>query len=202
MHTIDILTNIVEQYQTLIYLFLFIGLLVEGEFVLIATGILLHIGALNFYFTLYFICLGLFCKTTLGYYLGRLIHSKWNHTKLLKYIEKRVLAVMPHFKRKPFWSIFISKFILGVNNIVIIFAGYQKINFEKYVKAEFTSTIVWAPALVSLGFFFSYAAFYMSQEIWRFSLIVLILTILFFSIDKLISWIYEMFEEFYHNNIQ
>ncbi len=202
MNTVTILTNIVDHYQTLIYLFLFLGLLIEGEFVLIASGILLHLGALNLYFTLYFICLGLLSKTTFGYYIGTLIHSRWNQTRLLKYIEKRVSNVMPHFKRKPFWSIFISKFILGVNNIVILFAGYQKINFRKYLKAEFFSTIIWAPALISLGYFFSYAALHVSREIWRFSSIVLVLTILFISFDKLLGWVYEIFEEFYHNHTQ
>jgi membrane protein DedA with SNARE-associated domain len=105
---------------------------------------------------------------------------------------------MPHFKQKPFWSIFISKFIMGVNNIVIIFSGYQKIDFRKYLKAEFFSTIIWVPILLSVGYFFSYTAIHVSREIWRFSFIILVLVILFIVFDKLISWIYETFEEFYH----
>ena len=76
----------------------------------------------------------------------------------MKYIEERVFNFMPHFDRKPFWSIFISKFIMGVNYLVIIFSGYKKINYKTYLKAEFFSTIIWAPLLLTIGYFFSYTA--------------------------------------------
>jgi len=128
-----------------------------------------------------------------------LMQDKWNHTKFFKYIEKRVSNIMPHFKQKPFWSIFISKFIM-INHFVIVFAGYQKINFKKYLKAELLSTVIWAPGLILLGYFFSYTAISVSHEIWRFLMIVLVLIIAFVLFDKLVSRIYEIFEEFYHNH--
>lgn len=199
MHTVNILKHLVENNQVLVYFFIFLGLIIEGEFILMFTGILLHLGALSFYFALIFVFLGVLSKTFLGYYLGSLIYDKWNHTKFLKYIEKHVLNIMPHFKRKPFWSIFISKFIMGINNIVIVFSGYQKINFKKYLKAEFYSTMIWVPALIFLGYLFSYTAIHISREIWKFSLIVLLLITVFVIFDKLIGWAYEIFEEFYDN---
>jgi membrane-associated protein len=197
MHTVKILTHLVQHHQILAYGLIFIGLVFEGEFVLISTGILAHLGALNFWFALGFIYAGGICKTFLGYYLGRLIHSKLHNTKILKYFEKRVFTVMPNFKKKPFWSIFISKFIMGINHIVIIFSGYQKIKLKKYLKAEGLSTLIWAPLLLSLGFFFSYTALNVSKEIWRFSLIILILVLAFIIIDKFIGWLYLIFQEFY-----
>ncbi|MEK7219283.1 MAG: VTT domain-containing protein [Patescibacteria group bacterium] len=197
MDTVNLLRNLIENYQGLVYFFIFLGLIVEGEFILLATGILFHLGALNVYYTLFFIILGLSSKTLLGYYIGSILRVKWEHTRFLKYLEKRVLSVMPHFKRKPFWSIFISKFIIGINNIVIIFAGYQKIFFKKYLKAEFCSTIIWAPALIWIGYFFSYTALHISREIWRFSVTVMVLTILFMLFDRLVGWVYGIFEEFY-----
>src|ERR1035437_5980422 len=119
MHTVNILRHLVENYEVLVYFCLFLGLIIEGEFTLMSMGILLHLHALDVYSASIFIILGLLCKTMLGYYLGRFIHEKWNNTKFLKYINKRVLTVMPRFKQKPFWSIFISKFIFGTNNIVL-----------------------------------------------------------------------------------
>ncbi len=199
MDTINILTHLIENYEWLVYFFIFFGLIIEGEFILLATGIFFHLGALDIYYALFFIILGLASKTLLGYLLGSTLQMRWNHTRFLKYIEKRVLSVMPHFKRKPFWSIFISKFIIGVNNIVIIFSGYQKIDFRKYLKAEFFSTIIWAPTLILLGYVFSFTAIHVSREIWRFSAIVIVLTILFMLFDRLVGWIYEIFEEFYDN---
>ena len=106
--------------------------------------------------------------------------------------------MMTHFEQKPFWSIFISKFIM-MNHLVIIFAGYKNIDFKKYLKAEISSTVFWASGLMLLGYFFSYAAIRISDEIWRFSLIVLVLIILFIIFDRLLGWIYEIFEGFYNN---
>lgn len=197
MHTVKLLTILVEHNQTLAYMLIFLGLIFEGEIILISTGILSHLGALNIYFAFCFILVGGLIKTILGYYLGALIHDRWHKTKFLKYIEKRVNNIMPHFKRKPFWSIFISKFIMGFNHLVIIFAGYSKVNYKTYLKAEIFSTIIWAPLLLSLGYFFSYTALMVSKEIWKFSLIILIFVIGYIIFDKLVGWVYELFEEFY-----
>src|SRR5262245_20449572 len=118
MHTVNTLKHLIENYQVLVYFFIFFGLIIEGEFILLSLGILLHLGTLNFPLAISVVVLGLMSKTFLGYHIGNFIHKKWNHTKFLKYIEKRVSKVMPHFTNHPFWSIFISKFIMGTNNIV------------------------------------------------------------------------------------
>ena len=66
MDTVNLLRNLIENYQGLVYFFIFLGLIVEGEFILLATGILFHLGALNVYYTLFFIILGLSSKNTAG----------------------------------------------------------------------------------------------------------------------------------------
>lgn len=200
MHTVQLLKKLVEHHQVFAYAFIFVGLIFEGELVLISTGILAHLGALNFWFAFAFILFGGLGKTFLGYYIGQFLFNKWNNAKFLKYIEKRVLHIMPHFKEKPFWSIFISKFIIGMNHIVIIFSGYQKIKLRTYLKAEIISTVIWVPLMLSLGYFFSFTALHVSREIWKFSLIILLFILGFIIIDKCIGWIYEFLEVSYDEN--
>jgi len=197
MHTVKFLTNLVVHHQTLVYGLIFLGLIFEGEFVLISAGILIHLGALNLPLTIILVLAGSFVKTFYCYYLGMLIYKKWNHIKFLKYIEKRVYYFLPNFKQKPFWSIFVSKFIMWLNFSVIVFSGYSKIKFKTYLKAEVLSTIIWAPLLLTLGYYFSFAAVHISREIWKFSLIILLFVIGFILLDRLIGWFYEIFEEFY-----
>jgi membrane protein DedA with SNARE-associated domain len=197
MHTVKFLTILVDQHQIMAYALIFLGLIFEGEIVVISAGILSHLGALNVWFTLLFIVLGAFTKTFLCYYIGTVIHDKWSENNFLKYIERRVFFIMPHFTQRPFWSVFISKFIIGTNYMVAIFSGYKRINYKTYLKAEIIGTLIWAPALLSLGYFFSYTALQISREISRFSLVILILMILFFLFDKLVGWFYKIFEEFY-----
>ena len=197
MPTVDVLTDLIGNNLVLAYALIFSATIFEGEIVAITAGILVLLGALNFWTALLVIFLGGMVKTIGGYFLGKMLYKKFNK-RFFMYIEKRVLRMMPHFEQKPFWSIFISKFIM-MNHLVIIFAGYKNIDFKKYLKAEISSTVFCAPGLMLLGYFFSYAAIRISDEIWRFSLIVLVLIILFIIFDRLLGWIYEIFEGFYNN---
>lgn len=196
MHTVDILRHLVENNLVLTYLLVFLLTILEGEIVIISAGILVLLGALNFWLSLLVVFGGAFTKTILGYSFGQFLHKRFNNHRFFKYIERRVLNIMPHFERKPFWSIFVSKFIM-MNHLVIVFSGYKNINFRKYIEAEISSTLFWAPGLMLLGYFFSYTAINISDEIGKFFLIVIVLTILFVLFDKLIARLYEIFEEFY-----
>jgi membrane protein DedA with SNARE-associated domain len=197
MYTVKFLIHLVEHYQTLAYVLIFLGLIFEGEFTLISAGILIHLGAINLPLTIVFILAGSIIKTFYCYYFGKLIYEKWSHKKFLKYIERRVNYFLPRFQQKPFWSIFISKFIMWLNFSVIVFSGYSRINFKTYLKAEAFSTIIWVPLLLILGSFFSFAALHISHEIWKFFLIIVLFVIGFILLDKIIGWLYEIFEEFY-----
>ena len=200
MHTVNFLIHLVEHHQILTYGIIYLGLIFEGEFFLICTGILTHLGALNFWFALLFVLLGGLSKTLIGYAIGEFLFKIFNHNKFFNYIQKKVYGILPSFKTKPFWSIFISKFIWGANNIVIIFSGYERINYRKFLKAEISATVIWAPVLLSIGYFFSYTALRVSHNIWKFLMVVLVLYIIFIIFDKLVSWLYELFEEFYEEN--
>jgi membrane protein DedA with SNARE-associated domain len=197
MHTVNLLTRLVEHHQILTYTVIYFGLVFEGEVIVISTGILAHLGALNFWIALVFILLGGLSKTLLGYALGEFLYKKFDHNRFFRYIQKRVYNVLPKFKTKPFWSIFISKFIMWTNALTIVFSGYEKIDYKKFLKAEISSTLIWASLLLSLGYFFSYTALHVSREIWKFLVVVLILFIIFILFDKLVGWLYELFEEFY-----
>ena len=120
MHTVNLLTRLIEDHQILAYGIIYLGLLFEGEFFLISAGILAHLGALNVWLGLLIALLGGLSKTFMGYALGEFLYKIFNHHKFFKYIQKRVYIILPRFKTKPFWSIFISKFIAGANNVVII----------------------------------------------------------------------------------
>jgi membrane-associated protein len=172
----------------------------EGEFFLICTGTLIHLGALNFYLATLVVFLGAFSKTIIGYALGEFLFKKFNHNRFFKYIQRRVYTLLPGFKNKPFWSIFASKFIMGANNLVIIFSGFEKINYKKFFKAEISSTIIWAPMMLLLGYFFSYTALRVSHNVWKFLIVILVLFTLYIIFDKLVSWLYELVEEYYYEH--
>ena len=199
MYTVHALSRIIEHNQILAYLVIFLVTIFEGEITAISAGILILLGALNFWISLVVILAGGMVKTFLGYFLGRFLNRRFNHNKFFQYIEKKVFAVMPHFKQKPFWSIFVSKFLL-INHVVIIFSGYKKIELKKYLKAEIASTIIWAVLFISLGYFFSYAAFHVSKKLSEFLLIIILFIIGLFLLEKLISILFDVFENILHDH--
>ncbi len=200
MHTVTILKHLVENNWLLTYLLIFLFTIVEGEIVAISAGILILLGALNFWLCLIAIFCGGMVKTVFGYFVGGFLYKKFNHSKFFKYVEKKVLRIMPHFDKKPFWSIFVSKFIIGVNHLVILFSGYQKVDFKVYMTAEFASTLIWAPFMLSVGYFFSYAALQVSKEISKFLLIIILFIIGFYLLGKVITFLYDIFENLKENN--
>ena len=201
MHTVQVLNHLVQDNQVLAYLVIFVGLIFEGEVVVITAGVLSYLGVLDFWTALFFILAGGITETFSVYYLGEFIYRKYNQHSLLKYLERRVLYFLPRFKQKPFWSIFISKFIMSVNFWVIVFSGYNKINYKTFLKAELISTIIWAPSLFCLGFFFSQTALALSKEINKFSLLIFIFLVVFLLFDKLAANFYRIFEYFKNGNI-
>ncbi|OGI70950.1 hypothetical protein A3B84_02315 [Candidatus Nomurabacteria bacterium RIFCSPHIGHO2_02_FULL_35_13] len=200
MHTVQVLNSLVGDHQVLAYLVIFVGLIFEGEIIVITAGVLSYLGVLDFWLSLSFIFAGGMAKTFGVYYFGEYIYEKYNQHSFLKYFEKRVLYFLPRFKQKPFWSIFISKFIIGVNFWVIVFSGYNKINFKTFLKAETISTVIWAPLLLSLGFFFSQTALSFSKEINKFSLAIFALLVIFLLFDKLVASFYRVFEYLKNSN--
>ena len=201
MNSVHILNHLVWDHQVLAYLLIFIGLIVEGEVVVITAGVLSYLGALDFWLALCFILAGGMVKTFGGYYLGVILQEKYSQANFLKYLKKRVLYFMPRFRERPFWSIFVSKFIMSVNYWVIIFAGFNKIKFKTYLKAEVLSTIIWAPLLLSIGFFFSERALAFSKEIGKFSLAIFFFLVIFLFFDKLVAFFFRIFEYFKNSDV-
>lgn len=196
MHSITTISHFVEMHDFWATILLIIGVVIEGEFILIIAGILAHLGGLSLFEVLFFGYVGSVLKTITWYMLGGWLKKRYPDSSLLLYIEKKVLAILPRFKQRPFWSIFVSKFIYGINHFTLIFAGYMNINRKIYFKAEYISSVFWVLGLLMLGFFFSHAAFGISHDIRKFTIVIIGFILGFIILQKIISFIYELVEEY------
>jgi len=194
MNTVNALANFVAGNEVLAYILIFLGIIIEGEVVVLFSGILAYLGGLNIT-TLFFVgVLGIASKSYLGYYLGAYLERKYPHNRFFRYIESKILYFLPHFKDRPFWSVFVSKFIYGINHFAIILSGYLKINFKTYFKAEFSSSIIWLMEFLAIGYFFSYSAIGITKDIRKFSILILLFIIAFLLFEKFITFLYELFK--------
>jgi len=192
---LDPLSSFVTTHGILAYGVLFIGVFWEGEITLIMAGILVHLHVFYFPTTLVVAVLAAVAKTILGYRLGRYLGRVFPRSPILKYLERRVFYFLPRFREQPFWSIVISKFIYGVNNATLVFAGYVGADFRKYCLAEFISSVVWLGGMFGLGLFFSTTALAISHSFRNFSLLVALFILGFMILLKIINLVIEVAEE-------
>jgi membrane protein DedA with SNARE-associated domain len=194
MITLNFIRHFVEQHAIYAYLFIILGVIIEGEIVVILAGIFADLGSLNFIIALIMVLIGGIVKSIFGYSVGLYLRRKHSERKFMKQAEYRVHYFLPRFAERPFWSIFISRFlILGLYWFTLLYAGYKKIELEIFVKAEAASLAIWSITMLSLGFFFSFAALAISRDIRNFLLVILGCFIAFFIIEKIIAFIIELF---------
>lgn len=192
MDTIAVLHQFAEGYEFLAYLVLFAAVVIEGELAALVGGIFAHVGALSMPVVVAVVFAGAMAKTVSWYWFGTYLSSHDWAKKILGYIENRVLFLLPRLKVRPFWSIFVSKFIYGINHITLILSGTMRINYKTYFKAEFYSSIIWTLGMTSLGFFFSRTAIGYSKELHKFSLAIGLFILLFILIEKFIIFLVKI----------
>jgi membrane-associated protein len=190
--------SLVVQANTILALFLiFLGVILEGEIVLITTGVFTHLGALDIFQALIILIIASIVKTFFWYTIGKKIYKKYGETKFLRWVEQVVLKVLPHFPRHPSISIFISKFIYGVNHFVIIFSGFTQIRFKTFVVAEIISSIPWVLVFFGIGYIFSYTAFSVSKDITHIALVIGLGVVLILILSRGLKRIFNKLEKKY-----
>ena len=187
--------GILANHAILLYVALFLGVVWEGELTLIFAGILVTIGTFSLPITLAVALVAAVTKTVGGYKLGRYVGKKFPNSSFLKFLERKVFYFLPRFREQPFWSIVVSKFIYGVNNVTLIFAGYVNADFRTYCLAEGISSFVWLGGMFGLGYFFTGTALSLSHNFRSFSFHIALFVIAFMVIQKIISLVIEVVEE-------
>lgn len=194
--TIDIIKHFVEAHAIWAYIFIIIGVIVEGEISVILAGIFSHLGSLNPFISLLCAITGGASKSVIGYSLGAYLQRHHSRQPFLKFVERRVAYFLPRFDRKPFWSIFISRFFLfGIGWFTTIFSGYKEIPLKIFIKAEVMSLSLWSVGMLLIGLFFSFTALSISRDVRNFFGMIILFFILFFLLEKIIEFMLEVFEE-------
>ena len=195
MLTLSYIRHFASDNALIAYLFIIVGMLLEGEVVVILAGIFSHLGSLNLFLVILFIIIGGGLKSIIGYSFGYYVQKNHSHNRFLLQAESRINYFLPNYINKPFLSIFLSRFlILGMHLFSIVYAGYKKISFQKFFQAEASSLVVWGATMLLIGHFFSFAALSISRDVRKFIGIILIFFLLFFVLEKIIAFAVELFE--------
>jgi membrane protein DedA with SNARE-associated domain len=189
------LTTSVAAHVYSVYTILFIVVTFEGELGLLVLGIAARAGVIPLWHAIAIGIVGAIGKTFWSYYAGVALHRYIPKNSIFNFIEHKVLSVFPHFREKPFWSIFFSKFVYGLNHFTSIFAGYRGVPFKLFATAELSSSGIWLILMFSIGYFFSHAAFSLSHNIQKVVIILLLCIVAFLVFTRVINWVIEWVEQ-------
>ena len=191
--TLGYIRHFVEMHSYIAYLFLILGVIVEGEVAVILAGIFSNLGSLHFFIALLATIVGGVLKSIIGYSLGVYLQKRHSNLWIIKQAEHKIAYFFPHFNDRPFWSIFLSRFlIIGLYWFTLIYAGYKKVRIQIFAQAEAASLAIWSVVMLSIGFFFSYTALIISQDIRNFLLTILACFLAFFIIERIVGFVISL----------
>lgn len=173
--------------KLIIYFLIALFMVIEGEIFLLVAGSLIHFGVLDFWPLVLAATLGTWGSDLFWYELGRRYGEKligrfgrWfflTPARFLK-IEKLILS-------HGAWLILLSKFSYGLNHTFMLAAGTVKFDFKRFLKYQFSVSVLWVLAFISLGQFFASSLAVIEKDIKRVSLAVLTLAVVMAIVERL-----------------
>ncbi len=149
--------NIIIWIDSSKYFLLFIGTIIEGPVVMMASGFLYKLGKfslLPMYFTL---VLGDFTADIIWYSFGRLgtrnaIFKYGHFVGINPYNLEKIEKLFNKYHQK---ILIISKLTMGFGFAVVILvaAGIFKVPFKKYALLNLLGGFIWTALIISIGFF-------------------------------------------------
>lgn len=156
-----------------------IGTIVPGSIMMTALGALAGAGVIPLYPTIFWAIMGAIVGDGISYWLGHYFKDRlpklWpfrNYPGLLKSGEKFV-------HRYGYMSVFIGRFVGPVRALVPLVAGMLGMKPSRFIVANVTSAIGWAPAYMLPGILLGAASLELPPDIAAHVMLVLLLMALF-----------------------
>jgi len=180
----EFLTQLVENIGGWGYLVLFLGLVLEGEGIVLAFAFLTRLGFFNFYLILPFIFLVEVIGDSFWYWLGR----GWGEKIIILFFSReRFAKIKSHFHNGGGKTVFISKFVYSMNKITMITAGSTKMGYKKFISYDLAAVLIWTLLFFTLGYLFGHSFVLLKKYVTGAEQILLIILVIFVAIRYLIG---------------
>ncbi len=181
------LINFSETHRIFIYLIIFFGMFVEGEIILILTGILIR-GRHGIHFLDAFLVAfaAVILHDITYWYIGKRL-LKTQDKKFLFFNLEKAKAFLDKIGKVNYLHIFISKFGFSINRFTLIASGYFKMPLKKIIKYSIPADFVWTLIMISLGFWFAYSTAILRKDLKIFAISVTILLVVVIAVENLVQ---------------
>jgi membrane protein DedA with SNARE-associated domain len=170
----------------IVYFFVALFMVIEGELFLLVAGSLVHFGILNFWPLTMAAIIGTWLSDLLWYELGRRygekIIKRWGKWFFLTPV--RFLKIEEMIRERGEWLILVSKFSYGLNHAFMLAAGTVKFDFKKFLKYQFSVSVLWVLAFILLGRFFASSLATIEKDIKFVGLAMLGIVLIFWAGEK------------------
>ncbi len=133
---------------------IFGGMFIEGEIILLLSGVLIKAGAIRFFYTLLITFAAVALHDIAYWYIGKKLFQ-FHQTRFLWFKIDKILPFLHKIKRREGFYVFVSKFIWNTNRFVLISLGYLNTPLEKFLKNSLMAAFFWPLTLISLGYMFA-----------------------------------------------
>jgi membrane protein DedA with SNARE-associated domain len=167
------------------YVFLFLGLLFEGETFLFAAFFLARQGHLSLGGVFIVAFFGVLAGDWMWYWVG-------HHLERFTWLASKMGAVAGPIDRqllkRPLHTLFLSKFIYGIHRITQIRSGAIRIEARTFWQADMSATFFWVGSIALLGYASAVSIRYLSHIFKYTEVAFLFALIVFFLLAHGVSW--------------
>jgi len=139
------------------YVLLFLGMLIEGPIIMVASGFLYKLGQFSFFPMYLVLVFGDFTADVIWYCIGRFgtrdaIFKYGHFVGITPEALEKIEDAFNKFHQK---ILIISKLTMGFgfSIVVLVVAGIFKVPFKNYVLLNLVGGFIWTAMLIAIGFF-------------------------------------------------
>ena len=187
--------KLVQYFTDYGYLFLLLGLTIEGEVVLLTASLVAYL--LGYSMPLFLIA-AIVCTLAgnhLWYFLGRLMSGEFVE-KYGKYIflpPVRYEYLKNYLAKNGKSTLFFSKFMYGIGHVTIMAAAVLGMKYKKFLKVDSVATVLWVVFNVGVSFLLAKYLELSSDKIVYSLKIIAALVLSLFLLQLLSRYIYFRF---------
>lgn len=132
----------------------FVGLVVPGESLVLASGFFAHQGIVNLDAVMVAVALGATIGDNIGYYLGRKLGREWpvRHGSRVGIGKRRLRQVERFFQRQGPKAVFFGRFIGFARALVPFVAGTSCMRYRQFLIYNALGAVLWTIRFVTLGY--------------------------------------------------
>ncbi len=139
-----------NQWHLYGYVLLALGIFIEGDAVLFTAGFLAHRGFFNPSLTFLWALVGATLGDIVWYKLGEYLENKDN--RLVRWLKTATNPLGPYLLNHPKKSLFISKFLYGINHAILAKAGAMRMPLNELIRNDLPANLFWIITIGSLGY--------------------------------------------------